>query len=256
MKLHLHAWGAEDAPALVCLHGVTAHGRRFRNLAETRLAGRFRVLAPDLRGHGHSTWEPPWSLEQHLADVLETVGDTPRLWLGHSFGGRLALELAARRPELVERLVLLDPALQVLPHVALDLAELEREDVAYAIPEEAIQARLDSGRIFHTPLELLEEEMEQHLERHPIDGLLRFRHCKSAVIAAWSDLASAPPPFPKVRTLLVIGERSWLLLDEQAEAYSAALGDLLQVEHVPGGHTVLWDAFEQTALLVERFLTS
>jgi lipase len=255
MTLHLHAWGAEDAPTLVCLHGVTAHGRRFRRVAEEHLAS-FRVLAPDLRGHGFSPYEPPWSVEQHLEDVLATVGDAPRIWLGHSFGGRLVFELAARYPERVDRLVLLDPALYVLPHVAFDMAELERQEVAFAMPEEAIHARLESGRVFHTPMEILEEEMEQHLDRHPADGLLRFRYCKSTVIAAWSTMATSPPAFPKVPTLLVIGEQSWLLLDEQAVAYKEALGDLLQVVHVPGGHTVLWDALDQTASAVSEFLAS
>src|SRR5919198_4871820 len=73
MLLQLHEWGARHAPPVVCLHGVTGHGRRFRRLAEERLAPSFRVLAPDLRGHGHSDWEPPWTLRANLADVLETV---------------------------------------------------------------------------------------------------------------------------------------------------------------------------------------
>ena len=80
MRLHLHEWGDADAPAVVCLHGVTAHGRRFRKLAEERLAARFRVLAPDLRGHGLSDYEPPWSFPTHLDDVLVA------LW--REFGGQ------------------------------------------------------------------------------------------------------------------------------------------------------------------------
>ena len=96
MLLHLHEWGDHDAPAIVCLHGITTHGLRFRRLAEERLAHRFRVLAPDLRGHGRSGWEPPWNLSTHLADVIETVdaaGVGRATWLGHSFGARLILEL-------------------------------------------------------------------------------------------------------------------------------------------------------------------
>src|SRR5439155_10404025 len=112
------------APGLVCLHGVTSNGGRFKHLAE-RLADRYHVVAPDLRGHGYSDWEPPWDVEAHLADVLESVPDDTRIWVGHSFGGRLVAELAVREPDRVEKLVLLDPALQVLPHVALDLAESE-----------------------------------------------------------------------------------------------------------------------------------
>jgi lipase len=251
VTLVVHAWGDPGAPAVVCLHGVTAHGARFRKLAEERL-GRFRVLAPDLRGHGHSSWEPPWDADTHVADVIPLV-EGSGVWLGHSFGGRLALEVAARHPERVEKLVLLDPAIRVLPHVALDLAEQERKDVSFASAEEAIQARLDSGRIFSTSAELLEEEMAVHLEPG-LDGRLRFRYCRSAVIAAWSIMASEPPPFPRVPTLLVLGKRSWLLLDEQAAAYREALGDLLSVVQVPGGHTVLWDDFDATAEAIEDFL--
>ena len=257
MRLRLHEWGDPGAPPVVCLHGVTAHGLRFRKLAEERLAGRFRVLAPDLRGHGRSGWEPPWSIAAHLAGVVETTGVERAAWIGHSFGGRLVAELATREPARVERAVLLDPALHVLPHVAFDMAEEERKDVSFASADEAIQARLDSGRLFHTPREILEEEMAEHLEPGP-DGRLRYRYCKSAVIAAWSDMATPPPPpeAARVPTLLVLGERSWLVLDDQLGAYRAALGGLLQVVTVPGGHTVFWDAFAETADAVEAFLAS
>ena len=122
MRLHLETWG--DGEPLVCLHGLQESGAHFAPLAAA-LPER-RVLAPDLRGHGLSEWEPPWRLEQHLEDVLETVGDEPRDWCGHSFGGRLCVELANRRPELVRRLVLLDPALRLQPANAYRLAEEER----------------------------------------------------------------------------------------------------------------------------------
>ena len=51
-------------PRVVCLHGVTNHGRHFAKLAEA-LPG-FHVLAPDLLGHGSSPYEPPWDLETHI----------------------------------------------------------------------------------------------------------------------------------------------------------------------------------------------
>src|ERR687884_1061168 len=101
MLLHLHEWGERSAPPLVCLHGISAHGRRFRRLAEERLARRFRVLAPDLRGHGRSEWEPPWTIATHAADVLETVtaaGVERATWLRPSFGGRRILGLGAVPP--------------------------------------------------------------------------------------------------------------------------------------------------------------
>ncbi len=126
MRLHVHEWGDRGSPTLVCLHGVTTHGRRFRKLAEERWADRFHVLAPDLRGHGESGYEPPWDIETHVADLIETVGEAGT-WVGHSFGGRLVLEVAKRQPELVARAVLLDPAIQILPHVGFDFAEEARQ---------------------------------------------------------------------------------------------------------------------------------
>src|ERR671936_1409742 len=148
MELHLHEWGEPGAPPLVCLHGVSAHGRRFRKLAEEQLASRFHVLAPDLRGHGVSDWEPPWTIATHAHDVLETLdalGVHRAAFVGHSFGGRLMLELAALDPQRLERAVLLDPAIQILPHVAYDFAERERADRAYDSPEEPIVERLAAG---------------------------------------------------------------------------------------------------------------
>ena len=45
-----------------------------------------------------------------------------------------------------------------------------------------------------------------------------------------------------------------MTLDEQAAAYRAALGDLLELVTVPGGHTVYWDALDETAAAVDAFL--
>jgi len=131
VKLHVHEWGDADSPPVVCLHGVTGHGGLFARLAE-RLPDH-RVLAPDLRGHGRSTWEPPWRIETHLDDLLETFADVvSTAWIGHSFGGRLVLELAAREPERVERAVLLDPAIRIRPDNALRAANEVPLDPAYS----------------------------------------------------------------------------------------------------------------------------
>jgi lipase len=230
---------------------VTGHGGRFAGLA-ARLPGR-RILAPDLRGHGSSTDEPPWDVEQHVADLAGAIEVERADWLGHSFGGRLVVELAARHPERVARAVLLDPALRVLPHVARDLAESDLPQPSWASLEEAVDARLASGRLFHTPRELLEEELPAFLEQGA-DGRLRYRHFRPAVVTAWSEMAKPPPPYPRIPTLLLLGARSLLVLDEDRAAYEEALGALLRVVEVPGGHVVLWDALEETAAAVRAFL--
>ncbi len=255
MSLHLEEWGPRGSPRVVCLHGVTNHGRHFAKLAEA-LPG-FHVLAPDLLGHGSSPYEPPWDLETHVQAVVETVGAAPAILVGHSFGGRLAFELAARAPKLVPRLVLLDPAIHVLPQVALFAAENARKDRAYVSFEEGIDRRYDESQLSRAPRELVAEELRGHLVWHD-EGGYRYRYSQSAVVAAYGEMASEPPPFERVRipTLLVLGETSYLPYDHLLDAHREALGDLLEVVVVPGGHTVLWDALAETTAAVSAFLTS
>ena len=251
-RLHVHAWGDEGAPAIVCLHGVTAWGGHFAPLA-SHLTGTRRVLAPDLLGHGRSTREPPWRLDDHLDAVERSVGDAP-IWLGHSFGARLAFEHAARHPGSVERLVLLDPAILLPPHVALWAAENARAERAYASFEDAVDRRYEESQLHAAPRELVESELRDHLAED--DGVWRYRYTQACVVTAYSELASGPPAFDAVRvpTLLVLGAESYLPYDHLLDRHRAALGDLLQVVTVPGGHTVLWDALEETVDAVGRFL--
>src|SRR5436190_9261873 len=231
MALNVYEWGEPGGTPVVCLHGVTSYGGRF-----DWLAGSSRhVLSLDLLGHGHSSWEPPRDVDAHLAAILESVPEGPAVWVGHSFGGRLAVELAARDPARVERLVLLDPALQVLPHVAFDLAEHERSDVSYESVEEAVQGRYDSGRVLLSPVARVIASDTAHMETGS-DGRLRYRYCKSAVIAAWSIMATPPSPPARVPTLMVLGEDSWLTPGEHLDTYEAELGDLFEAVTVPGGH--------------------
>lgn len=256
MLLQLHEWGDRAAPPLVALHGIGGFGRRYRKLAEEVLAAGFRVLAPDLRGHGSSSWEPPWTIASQVADVLETIDDAGverATFIGHSYGARLILELAALSPERIERAALLDPAIQILPHVAFDFAERERADTAYASAQEAIDERLSHGE--RTPLVFLEEDTREHLaEGH--DGLLRYRYCRSAVITGYGELCTPPPPPETLRlaTLIVYAHEFGLVRARQLEAYRTVLGDRLEVLAVPGGHMIFWDAYDETASALQRFL--
>lgn len=258
MTLARYEWGDEDAPALVCLHGVTAHGRHFAKLAE-RLADRFRVIAFDLRGHGSSPWEPPWNLEQHAADVLEAAPETRCAWLGHSFGGRVAYEVAAAAPARVERLVLLDPAIRIPLDVGLAAAENARRDRSYMSFAEGIDRRYEESFLTSAPRGLVEEELLVHLVQDDKDdeGRYRYRYCQSTVVAAYGEMTREPPPFERVRmpTLLVLGDISYLSYDDLLGAHQEALGDLLEVAVIAAGHTVLWDALDDTVGAVERFLS-
>ncbi len=258
MTLHVHEWGPREAPAVVCLHGVTGYGGRFRKLAEERLVPRFRVLAPDLRGHGLSTWEPPWDVTAHVADVrtlLEAEGLERATWIGHSFGGRIVLELIAHAPELVERAILLDPAVWVPPPIALDRAEALREHAGYSNADEAIELRLAESNLHSTPRAFIEEYVSDHLLLGE-DGRWRYRYCASAVIAAFGEMARQPPPFDTIRvpTLLVRGAVSDVVPEVIVDLMRDGAGDAFEAVTVPGGHIVMWDAYEQMADAVDAFL--
>jgi lipase len=254
MQLHVHTWGDPDAPPVVCLHGVTAHGERFKRLAEERWAERFRIVAPDLRGHGRSGYEPPWTFATHVADVLETLETLDALeietadWVGHSFGGRLILELAATHPERLRRAVLLDPAIQILPHIAEAVAEQERSEPIYDSPEDYADRRSDSP-----PRELVLEDAVLHCERLS-DGRLRRRTSQPAVISIYGELASEPPPPGTLRapTLLIHAPAYGMVREEQLAAYA----DRVETLAVPGMHMVMWDAFDEVAGAAERFFAA
>jgi lipase len=247
VRLNIHEWGSANAPTVVCLHGVQAYGRRFRRLAEEQLvpAG-YRVLGIDLRGHADSSWAPPWSIEQHVEDVVDTL-EGPVTSLGHSFGGRMVLEVAARHPALVERAVLLDPALHVPPARAFESANAELGDLSYATPEDAMADIAAAAP--RTPRDFLEEEVASHL-RLGDDGRWRYRYAPAAVATMFGDLARPAPPAARCPTLVVVGEETDYVRTEDLAPLGA------DVVYVPGGHRVLFEAFDETAYAVLAFLRS
>ena len=179
-RLHVHTWGDDDAPPVACLHGVTSSGRHFEPLA-ARLAPAYRVVAPDLLGHGDSPREPPWRLDDHIDAVEDSAGGA-RLWLGHSFGARIAFEHAARHPGTVERLVLLDPAILLPPHVALWAAENARRERVYESFAVAIDRRYEESQLHDAPRSLVEAELRDHMVE---DDGWRYRYTQAAVVTAY-----------------------------------------------------------------------
>ncbi len=253
--LHVHTWGPVEAPRVVCLHGVTGWGGHFRPLAEQALPER-RVLAPDLLGHGRSPSEPPWSLRAQREAVLASVGETPAVWIGHSLGGRLAAEIACERPELVEQLVLLDPALVTgRAEALLFFAEDARTRKTYATFDELVDGRFRDSMLESAPRSLVAQELEEHVVRDP-DGRLAYRFVQSAVVATYAALAEPLPSLATLRapTLLVTGASSYLPADAIAETLRATLGDALETVSVPAGHTVLWDALPEVVEAVADFV--
>ena len=153
--------------------------------------------------------------------------------------------------------MLLDPAVWVPPPLALEYAEEARADTSFASLEEAIaDARARNDGSSPEALAALEEDLRELLVLSP-DGRLRLRRCASAVVTAFSEMAT-PPPLDRidVPTLLVRGASSHVVPEVLVDVVSEELGDHLTVVTVPGGHSVLWDAFTETADAVERFLSA
>ncbi|WP_424813635.1 alpha/beta fold hydrolase [Roseococcus sp. YIM B11640] len=110
MKLNVIEMG-EGSPVLL-LHGLFGAGRNWGGI-QKRLAQRHRVLAPDLRNHGDSPHTAAMGYADMAADICELIRDrglsAPAV-LGHSMGGKVAMALALRHPEMVGRLVVADIA--------------------------------------------------------------------------------------------------------------------------------------------------
>lgn len=105
-------------PPIVMLPGLSANAHSFDGLAAAGLSPRFRTIALDLRGRGESDKpDTGYALEDHAADVLallDHLGIARATILGHSFGGLLAIYLAAKHPQRVARLVLIDVAVWIV----------------------------------------------------------------------------------------------------------------------------------------------
>jgi pimeloyl-ACP methyl ester carboxylesterase len=117
-----------DAPAILAVHGITANGRCWDTLARHLPDG--RIIAPDLRGRGRSDGMPgPYGLRRHAADLAELLdadGGAGRVVIGHSMGAFVVVMLAAQRPDLVDRLVLVDGGFPLeLPPGATSVDDLD-----------------------------------------------------------------------------------------------------------------------------------
>lgn len=110
MNLHVADTGETELPVVLCLHSLFLDHTMFDALTSA-LAGTFRVVRPDFRGQGASpAADDLVSMDQCADDVLELMDDLglDRVHVvAQSMGGDVAVRVAARRPEAVDRMVLL-----------------------------------------------------------------------------------------------------------------------------------------------------
>ena len=185
---------------------------------------------------------------------MDAEGLAAPMVAGHSFGGLLAMRLAAAAPERVAALILLDPAVALPPERCAAEAEAVRRDEGWASADEARAERL-AMRPAHAG-DTVAEDLATFLAVGP-DGRHRFRFSRPAVICAWSEMAAPPPSLAAFRgpVLLVPALRERYVTDALRAALAADLGERLVERGIDAGHMLFWDAREELAAILRELLS-
>ncbi|MFN0148566.1 MAG: alpha/beta fold hydrolase [Dehalococcoidia bacterium] len=131
VEINYETWGDDSAPAVVLLHGFTASLRMWQNQVEA-LSQDYRVVAPDLRGHGRSGAPEDlarYSIQRYAEDIrelLDAIGAELCALVGCSFGGMIALQFATTWPQRLACLVVSDSS-PAYDHPGYDEKFRERE---------------------------------------------------------------------------------------------------------------------------------
>jgi pimeloyl-ACP methyl ester carboxylesterase len=157
VSLHTTQLGDQGSRMVFC-HGLFGQGKNWTQVAKA-FADRHRVTLVDMPHHGRSGWSDRFSYPE-VADEVATLldEDDPVTLVGHSMGGKAAMLLALRHPQLVARLCVVDVAPAAYSHgsefegyvramQSLDLDALEsrteaEEALAPAVPDPAVRSFL------------------------------------------------------------------------------------------------------------------
>ncbi|MGR4067484.1 alpha/beta hydrolase [Halomonas sp. LR3S48] len=251
-RLAALAWGKQDAPTWLALHGWLDNAASFSRLAPLLVARLgIRVVALDFAGHGHSQHrEGDYALWDYCHDLLDAA-DELKLervsLLAHSMGAGVACLTAAALPERIERLILIDGLGAVTTPVDESAAQLRKglrvarrsRSAAPRYPDSrtAVAARVAGGVTaidIDTATPLVERNLMRETDGHVrlrTDGRLLWpspvRLCPEQVLALLGAI-QAP-------ALLIEGEAGILGERDAARAARAALPQLTR-QVLPGGH--------------------
>lgn len=240
----------ESGPLIVLLHGYADSWRSFEGMLAP-LARQFRLVLPDQRGHGDSDPAASYTIADFVGDavtVIETLGEAPVALLGHSLGGIVAQRIAAARPELVDRIILIGTAPTAWGHADIRAFAEQLDGYQAQVPAEVI-AEFQTGTAY-TPLPA------------PRLATILAESAKLS-LGAWQGTAHAladdPGPVPErieQRSLVFWGERDNIFDAASQEALDRVLARATHV-HIPDvGHAPNWEVPAFVAEKVGAFLTA
>ena len=248
LTLRYLEWGDGERPPVLLLHGFaqTSHSWDFVSLA---LAGTYRVLALDTRGHGDSDWaeDQDYSPQAHQRDLdclVQGLGLAPLAVVGSAIGGRNAYTFASRRPESVAALTIVDVGpvtatrggRRIRRFVSLPDERDSYEDFVQAIHE---YQPLRSVRQIRDTLKYNVRETPEGKWTWKYDRVLRDPNFKSPEMPqeqGWELLRGIRGP-----TLLVRGARSDVLTPEMARQMTETISDCAFAEVQNAAHIVPGD---------------
>lgn len=211
MILHTEITG--QGQAIVLIHGLFGSYENLGVIARA-LAGQWQVVNLDMRNHGRSDWHDSMSyalMAEDVKDTLDHLGLDQVIVLGHSMGGKIAMEFALRYPERVNKLILADISpVQNRPRHLEILSALDGIDL------NNLQSRQQADQ--QLALSITETGVRQFLLKslYKEDDHFRWRFNIKALIANYQQLLEAPPskgPYTGP-TLFIKGAESDYLLPE------------------------------------------
>ena len=243
VRLHVEQYGAGGPPVLL-LHGWGCSIRHFAPISEDLMKDRL-VTAIDFPAHGESAEPPvPWGVPDFAAltaDLIRQLAIAPADIIAHSFGARVAIDLAASRPELVRRMVLTGAAGLRKPQTP----EQKRKSEQYQRKKEAL-TRLGRLPGLKGPMEkLLEAERRKHGSP---DYLALSPSMRQTFVKIVNEDLSDRLPKIQAPTLLVFGAN-----DTETPLW---MGQRMEKE-IPDAGLVVFENGDHFAYLHEwiRFLT-
>ena len=266
---------------LVFLHGGPGYNSHsFATLAGPALERSLRVVYYDQRGSGHS--ERPWTREYSMARLVEDVEGlrralgVPRIaLLGHSFGGSLALEYAAKYPEQVSRMILVGAASDIpaacaarvdylAMHYAADLARARADtagragrarddcDLAFNAVPDSIRGRVNDEVMF--------PDMALGRRQEGVDSASGLRNTGELSGELFNGgllgYHFAAPQRLRMPVLILAGREDYAIGLPQQRALARALPDARISEYERAGHFLYLDDPERFTREVVAFLTA